>query len=305
MAITVRAKSRLTLIASLLSVASFAVACGDVSTQVTDELIEASDPGAPELMADDSAMSDDGEKSHSDDSHGDGEHGHGMVEVNPDLPLPALNLTVVSQHSGWLVHAEPTNHKIAPLSASTDAVDGEGHMHLFVDDVRVARLYNEWFYIDGLEPGDHTVRVELSANNHSALTVDGKMIDQAVDIVEPDSREPGAEVETRGVATGEAPTVEIVAFEDPKSGWNVNVTANGHDFAPELLGGEHVDGEGHLMLYVDGEPTARLLGGWFHLGDLEPGEHELSVRVMSNDGAPLSVDGSEVESTTVINQTAA
>ena len=44
---------------------------------------------------------------------------------------------------------------------------GEGHLHLYVDGAKHTRLYGSWFYLDGLAPGAHALRVEAVANNHA------------------------------------------------------------------------------------------------------------------------------------------
>ena len=35
-----------------------------------------------------------------------------------------------------------------------------GHLHLYVDGAKHTRLYGSWFYLDGLAPGAHALRVE-------------------------------------------------------------------------------------------------------------------------------------------------
>ena len=59
-------------------------------------------------------------------------------------------------------------------------------MHLYIDGEKVSRLYGEWHHIGPLAPGEHEVRVELSANDHSAMAVDGDIIDATAVIVAPE-----------------------------------------------------------------------------------------------------------------------
>jgi hypothetical protein len=44
---------------------------------------------------------------------------------------------------------------------------GEGHLHLYVDGAKHTRMYGSWFYLEGLAPGAHALRVEAVANNHA------------------------------------------------------------------------------------------------------------------------------------------
>jgi hypothetical protein len=113
------------------------------------------------------------------------QHDQGATREVTYTPIPTVTLDVAADPvSGWNVHAVPTGHRLAPEHASTDPIEGEGHMHLYVDGVKVARLYGEWFHLPALEPGDHEIRVELSANDHSALAVDSVIIDATTMVTE-------------------------------------------------------------------------------------------------------------------------
>lgn len=81
---------------------------------------------------------------------------------------------------GWLLHSVPANFRLAPENVGTEHVDGEGHMHLYIDGVKVMRLYGEWHQLPPLAPGVHEIRVELSSNDHSAMAVDGTVVDDTV-----------------------------------------------------------------------------------------------------------------------------
>lgn len=118
------------------------------------------------------------------DDHGDDHAGHGAaMDVSHLSAVPSIELAVTADPmGGWTIHAVPTNHEINPQGASGEHVDGQGHMHLYVDGEKVTRLYGEWHHLADLGPGEHTIRVELSSNDHSALAVDGTIIDASVKI---------------------------------------------------------------------------------------------------------------------------
>ena len=97
---------------------------------------------------------------------------------------------------------------------------------------------------------------------------------------------------TREVGGGSGPPgVALEVVEDPVEGWNLRVTLSNFRLAPERVSTSHVPGEGHLHLLVDGKKVTRIYGEWHHLGELEPGEHELRVELSSNDHSLLAVDG--------------
>ena len=105
----------------------------------------------------------------------------------------SVSLKVIEDpHAGWNVHVTLTDFRLAPERASTEHVDGEGHMHLYVDGEKVTRLYGLWHHLDYLAPGEREVRVELSANDHTTITSDGKPISDAVVVSVPDATTEGS-----------------------------------------------------------------------------------------------------------------
>jgi hypothetical protein len=223
-------------------------------------------------------------------------HTHGEpMEVPDNVPDPSVQIEALQDpKSGWNLQVETTNFRFAPENASTDNVWGEGHAHLYIDDVKVGRVYTEWYHIDGLEIGDHTVRVTLNTNNHMDLAVDGEMVQDSVTITE--TREPGGHSHGAmplyevpdGVPT---PEVELAVLPDPKSGWNVHMVASSFLWAPENASTEPVMGEGHAHLYVDGEKVARVYGEWYYMGTLAAGEHDVRVTLNANNHSDYAKDG--------------
>ncbi len=90
------------------------------------------------------------------------------------------------------------------------------------------------------------------------------------------------------------PTLAVTATPDAKAGVNLQVEVTDFAFAPEAASTEHVLGEGHAHVYVDGEKLGRVYGEWMYLG-LDPGEHEIRVELNGNDHAPLLVEGEAIE----------
>jgi hypothetical protein len=89
------------------------------------------------------------------------------------------------------------------------------------------------------------------------------------------------------------PEISLEITEDPISGHNLFVDVTNFDFAPESVGGEAVDGEGHVHLMIDGEKAGRLYGPWTHLS-LDPGTHEIMVELSGNDHVAYGNDGTAI-----------
>lgn len=104
---------------------------------------------------------------------------HEEIEVPADLPTPSVDLVVHNDpKSGWNLQLITSNFKFSPRNASTEHVDGEGHAHLYVDGIKIGRLYGEWYHFDEkLSPGDHEFQITLNANDHSDLVKNGNHIE--------------------------------------------------------------------------------------------------------------------------------
>lgn len=103
---------------------------------------------------------------------------HGVIEVKPET-APSVGITVTEDaKSGWNVRIHTSQFQFSPEKVGMSHVEGEGHAHLYVDDVKVARLYGPWYHLE-LSPGDHSVRVTLNANSHEELQINGSTIQAA------------------------------------------------------------------------------------------------------------------------------
>ncbi len=314
-------KSSLTrLMAVLFAVALGAVACGsDASTTdaaASDTESSDGDAASGDDMDDQmdadvlDPMEDDMNDMEHGDDHGDGDHGehgdhgghsHGEpIEVPDSMTVPTVALSAVADPvSGHNLFIDLADFDISVENVSSDPVDGEGHLHLYVDGDRVGRIYNTELHLDGLEPGEHMVMIEVNANNHAPYAVDGETI-TAMTMISVE----GGDTTTLDPAEleGASPTVSVSVTADRKSGWNVVVGLDDATLSADDAGSEPVAGEGHLFATLDGEPLGRFYGTQMHLPDLEPGDHELVVELRHNNTAPYAVDGTVVSDTVTFTQ---
>jgi len=222
---------------------------------------------------------------------------HGTREVGAGTELPGVALEVVEDPvEGWNLRITLSNFRLAPERVSTAHMPGEGHLHLLVDGKKVTRIYGQWHHIGELEPGEHELRVELSSNDHSLLAVDGDIIHATATIIVDEGHAPGMvheHAEARPAAEP-YPRVSLEIVDDPAGGWNLHAAPIGFRLAPQNTSGPHVEGEGHMHLYIDGRKVARLYETWYQLPPLEAGTHEIRVDLRSNDHAPLTAGGAMV-----------
>ena len=99
-----------------------------------------------------------------------------------------------------------------------------------------------------------------------------------------------------------APEISISVVKDAVAGWNVFVTVESFTFVAESVNQVNAPNQGHAHLYVDGEKVTRLYGTAYHLADLSPGRHAVTVGLNANDHSDLVVDGERISATVSIEQ---
>jgi hypothetical protein len=107
-----------------------------------------------------------------------GQHRHDVKNVPAD-EAPGLDIEVMKDpmmSTNVNVFINTTDFTFAPESVSSEHVLGEGHAHVFVDDVKVSRSYGPWYHIPRLKPGNHTIKVTLNTNDHMEYGVNGTNI---------------------------------------------------------------------------------------------------------------------------------
>lgn len=109
---------------------------------------------------------------------------HSRQVVVPDsAAVPEVELNIKEDElSGWNIHLETKNFRFTPEKFGQAHVLGEGHAHLYLDDKKIARIYNSWYHLSELLPGAHTLSVTLNTNNHDEYVFDGAVIVDEVKI---------------------------------------------------------------------------------------------------------------------------
>lgn len=320
-------------ILALALAASWALAGCSVSEQFLGSAQAAADPAKEDICESPAPEEQAAAEEHT-HAAGVAEHSHDeMIEIAEGQTHPTIKATLYPDAvAGWNLYVETTNFRFTPENASLEPVLGEGHAHIYVDSVKLARLYTNWFHIAKLDPGVHSVVVSLNGNNHAAYYYAGQPVEAAVDVEVADESDSIADAATMDMAdSGESldhshapgteahdhsaaeaieidegqthPALALSVTPDPMSGWNVHIETTDFRFAPENASGADVLGEGHAHLYVDGVKLARVYGNWYHIGSLEAGRHEVKVNLNGNSHAPYYYAGQPVEASVVIEVT--
>lgn len=86
---------------------------------------------------------------------------------------------------GYNVRLSTQRFVFAPQNSGKEDVTGEGHAHLYVDGIKIARVYGEWFHIPGLATGTRVIRASLNGNSHAAYYLNQEPIADTVTITVP------------------------------------------------------------------------------------------------------------------------
>jgi len=102
-----------------------------------------------------------------------------------------------------------------------------------------------------------------------------------------------------------APTATLDIKKDPTGGFNVQVITSNFVWRPEMASMNHVPGEGHAHVFLDGRKIMRIYNQWFHLNTYQfstrAGEQLLSIEFVGNDHAPYTIAGLPVGTEQIVD----
>lgn len=97
------------------------------------------------------------------------------------------------------------------------------------------------------------------------------------------------------IAGPTAPTLDVGVMAATDGGWDLSFAVANLTLSTERIGGAHVAGEGHVSVAVgEAEPVATGEAA-YHVPALEPGVHEITVGLRTNDGQAYAADGVRAE----------
>jgi hypothetical protein len=111
----------------------------------------------------------------------------------------------------------------------------------------------------------------------------------------PSQAQTNGAISVHEIAQEVAPQATLVIQKDPTGGFNVQVKTTNFLWRPEMASMQHVPGEGHAHVYLDGRKIMRIYNEWFHLNTYQfstrSGEQLLSIEFVGNDHAPYTIQG--------------
>lgn len=106
------------------------------------------------------------------------EHGLKMLDISDQERIPEFTIIEVlkENNDSYNLHVEIDHWKFTPALVGSDTQLNEGHAHVYVNGIKVGRMYSNWFHLGDLRPGEHKIAVVLNGNDHTQFVVDGKVI---------------------------------------------------------------------------------------------------------------------------------
>ena len=105
---------------------------------------------------------------------------HPSHKVEAETPYPTIKLKLTKDNmDGYNLLIDLNNFTLAPEQVGKKNKPNTGHLHLYVNDIKIARIYSNWFHIPGryFNLKENLIKVTLNANMHGGFTIDGKLIE--------------------------------------------------------------------------------------------------------------------------------
>jgi hypothetical protein len=93
-----------------------------------------------------------------------------------------------------------TGFSFEPDKVDMDHVPGEGHAHVYVDGVKIGRVYDSNYHLTEIDPGERSIRISLNANSHEQYARGHDPVEATTTIIVP-----GEPVVAPDPQTAEAP----------------------------------------------------------------------------------------------------
>ncbi len=119
---------------------------------------------------------------------------HGAKAPEPVALQAPASVTISAEpdaDGGVDVQIVTEGFHFAPELVDQAHTPGAGHAHIYVDGVKLGRVFENEYHIEQLAPGEHDIRVSLNTNDHSELTYAGKKIESTVTVSVPDVGQAG------------------------------------------------------------------------------------------------------------------
>lgn len=107
------------------------------------------------------------------------------IEMGSDQNPPSIEMTVAQNaNKTWSINLTTQNFEFfEPETEPLEHKEGQGHGHLYLNGLKLQRMYSNTATIGALPAGQHIISVTLNSNDHRAFSVEGAPITASAEVI--------------------------------------------------------------------------------------------------------------------------
>ena len=108
---------------------------------------------------------------------------HPEHKIEANKPYPSVNLEIYEDNmDGYNLFIKLENFILTPMDVGKKNKSNSGHIHLYVNDIKIGRVYSNWFHIPGryLNLKENIIRITLNSNLHDSFAINGNPIESEI-----------------------------------------------------------------------------------------------------------------------------
>ena len=110
---------------------------------------------------------------------------HPGHKIEANKPYPSVNLEIYEDNmDGYNLFIKLENFILTPMDVGKKNKSNSGHMHLYVNDIKISRVYSNWFHIPGryFNLKENIIRITLNSNLHDSFAINGNPIESEIKV---------------------------------------------------------------------------------------------------------------------------
>ena len=110
---------------------------------------------------------------------------HPGHKIEATKPYPIISLEILEDDmDGYNLFIKLENFILTPEDVGKKNYFNSGHMILFVNDIKISRVYSNWFHIPGryFNLKENIIKITLNSNLHDLFTINGNPIQSEIKV---------------------------------------------------------------------------------------------------------------------------
>jgi len=110
---------------------------------------------------------------------------HPGHKIEANKPYPSVNLEIYKDNmDGYNLFIKLENFILTPMDVGKKNKSNSGHIHLYVNDIKIGRVYSNWFHIPGryFNLKENIIKITLNSNLHDSFAINGNPIESEIKV---------------------------------------------------------------------------------------------------------------------------